>query len=77
MWCNRYHDLLTNHFYASTRLVSRHEEKGSGKYSRKYDKFRTSYRRLLATLNPKVKRYKKPVEQRSVQYNIVAKRKRD
>ena len=59
----KYHDLLTNHFYASTRLVSKHREKGSGKYSRKYDKPQTPYQRLLAALNPESKRYKKLVEQ--------------
>ena len=59
----RYHDLLTNHFYASTRLISKHRQKGSGKYSRKYDKPQTPYQRLLATLNPESRRYKKLVEQ--------------
>ena len=59
----KYHDLLTNHFYASTRLISKHREKSSGKYSRKYDKPQTPYQRLLATLNPESKRYKKLVEQ--------------
>ena len=59
----RYYDLLTNHFYASTRLISKHREKSSGKYIRKYDKAQTPYRRLLATLNPESKRYKKLMEQ--------------
>ena len=59
----KYHDLLTNHFYASTRLVSKHREKSSGKYSRKYDKPQTPYQRLLTTLNPESKRYKKLVKQ--------------
>ena len=59
----RHHDLLTNHFYASTRLISKHREKSSGKYIRKYDKAQTPYQRLLATLNPESRRYKKLVEQ--------------
>ena len=59
----RYHDLLTNHFYASTRLISKHREKSSGKYIRKYDKAQTPYQRLLATLNPELRRYKKLLEQ--------------
>ncbi len=59
----KYHDLLTNHFYASTRLVSKHREKSNGKMSRKYDKPQTPYQRLPATLNPESKRYKKLMEQ--------------
>ena len=59
----KYHDLLTNHFYASTRLVSKHRDKSSGKYSRKYGKPQTPYQRLLATLNPESRRYKRLVAQ--------------
>ena len=59
----KYHDLLTNHFYASTRLISKHRDKISGKYRRKYDKPQTPYQRLLATLNPESRRYKRLVAQ--------------
>ena len=59
----KYHDLLTNHFYASTRLISKHRDKSSGKYSRKYGKPQTPYQRLLATLNPESRRYKRLVAQ--------------
>ena len=59
----KYHDLLTNHFCASTRLVSKCRDKRSGKYSRKYDKPQTPYQRLLGTLNPESRRYKRLVAQ--------------
>ena len=59
----KYHDLLTNHFYASTRLISKHREKIGGKLRRKYDKPQTPYQRLLATLNPESRRYKRLVAQ--------------
>ena len=66
----RYHDLLTNHFYASTRLIPKRREKSRGKYIRKYDKPQTPYQRLLVTLNAESKRYKKLVEQHA-RFNLI------
>ena len=43
----RYHNLLTNFFIASTRLVSKQRNPVTGKTKKKYDKARTPYERVM------------------------------
>lgn len=43
----RYHNLLTNFFIASTRLVSKQRNPVTGKTRKKYDKARTPYERVM------------------------------
>lgn len=43
----RYHNLLTNFFVASTRLVSKEKNPATGKTQKKYDKARPPYERVL------------------------------
>lgn len=43
----RYHNLLTNFFIASTRLVSKQRNPATGKTRKKYDKARTPYERVM------------------------------
>lgn len=42
-----YHNLLTNFFVASTRIVSKKRNPATGKTQKKYDKARTPYERVL------------------------------
>ena len=43
----RYHNLLTNFFVASTRLISKEKNPATGRTQKKYDKARTPYERVL------------------------------
>ena len=43
----RYHNLLTNFFIASTRLVLKQHNPATGKTKKKYDKARTPYERVM------------------------------
>lgn len=61
----KWNKMLTNHFYASTRLVSKRRKESSRKCSLKYDEPQMPYQRLLATLNPESPKYKKLVERRA------------
>ena len=47
----RYHNLLTNFFVASTRLISKEKNPATGRTQKKYDKARTPYERVLEHMN--------------------------
>ena len=52
----RYHNLLTNFFIASTRLVSKQRNPATGKTKKKYDKARTPYERVLEQMKDGVRK---------------------
>ena len=52
----RYHNLLTNFFIASTRLVSKQRNPVTGKTKKKYDKARTPYERVLEQMKDGVRK---------------------
>ncbi len=62
----KYHNLLVNHFYTSTRLISKQRDVASGKVRRRYDKEQTPYERLIKSLDPEEMRYKKLVEEHAM-----------
>mgnify|MGYP003292035060 FL=1 len=52
----RYHNLLTNFFIASTRLVAKQRNPVTGKTKKKYDKARTPYERVLEQMKDGVRK---------------------
>jgi hypothetical protein len=52
----QYHNLLTNFFIASTRLILKRRNPATGKTYKKYDKARTPYERVIENINDGVRK---------------------
>lgn len=52
----QYHNLLTNFFVASTRLILKRRNPATGKTYKKYDKARTPYERVIENINDGVRK---------------------
>ena len=52
----RYHNLLSNFFIASTRLVAKQRNPVTGKTKKKYDKARIPYERVMEQMKDGVRK---------------------